>query len=125
RRRTTSNRVDLPKIAGAIAFDQRGKIDQMDNDRREQPGPGRRSRHAHQWCKRERHDTGADGNQGRRRERIETDLYQGIPARMACGRKQNSEKYKGFHEKALMPGPIRSARWTIHERVGLTRTEIK
>ncbi len=85
--RAARDRVDLTKIAGAIAFDQRGKIDQMDNDRRKQPGPRRRSRHAYQRCKRERYDTGAYGNQGRRRERIETNLYQRIPAGMACGGK--------------------------------------
>ena len=59
RRRAARDRIDLAEIAGAIALDQAGEIEQVDDDRGDQPGPRGKLRPAGERNDRQRDDAAA------------------------------------------------------------------
>ena len=103
RRRAARDRIDLTEIAGAVALDQRGEIEQVNDNRGDDPRPRRRGRQAEERQTDERHQPGADGDQRGGGERVEPDLDQRIPAGVAESGKQNGEEDEIGH--AFIPLP--------------------
>src|SRR5204862_452856 len=80
--------IDLAHVAGPVALDQSGEIEQMDRDRGGDPWPGSRRRRADERHQRKRYQRRADRDEHRRGKRIERLLGRCVPAGVTGGREQ-------------------------------------
>jgi hypothetical protein len=94
-------RIDLTQIADAITFTQADEIEQMNDDRCDDPRPRRREREADERQQRDTEDARADRNQGRRRKGVASNLDCRIPACMAGGGEQD-----GREDERIQEAPI-------------------
>ena len=97
RGRAAGDRIDLPHIARAVAFDQGAEIEEMDQHRRDDERPCWRRRQADDRNKPKRDDRSADRDGDRHGERIEPALDGGVPGRMAGGGEQHGGEDERVH----------------------------
>src|SRR5690242_19603080 len=101
--RPASDRIDLAQIAGAITFDQRCEINEMDSNRSHDPRPRGPGWNAHDRKKGKRNQSRTDRYQGGGGKWVEPHLNECVPAGMARRGKKDSEKNEIFHSDNLEP----------------------
>ena len=104
RRRAARQRIDQTHVAGGIALDQRGEIDDVDQHRGDDPRPGRVLRQPGERQHRKADQRRADRNQHRGRQRIEPALDGGVPAGVAERGEQHGGEDEGVHGKRKFRG---------------------
>jgi hypothetical protein len=91
-RGTAGDRINLAEVAEPVGFRERKVVHDMDRDRRDDVRPGRRRKHAGGESERRNHQAGGESDERGRRDRLEPELQQRVPARMESRCREHSEE---------------------------------
>ena len=102
-RTAARDRVDLAQVAVAIGGEQGGGVEQMNDHRRDQPGPARRARQRYQRDHRQPSYPGAHHHKHQRGRTIAADLDQGVPGGMQRTGEHDRGDYADIQHQRHLP----------------------
>ena len=97
RRRTAGYRIDLPQVAQPIGLCEAHVINEMQNERGDDEGPGRRQRQPHERQERQGDESAGRRDERHRHDRLKPHLEQRVPAGVKSGRGQHRREYVSVH----------------------------